>query len=63
MLGDWVLKVFTFHYPHERQASGTLYAMLADTQKKHNIISPLILFDYSHKLTHPAALRLAHFKR
>jgi hypothetical protein len=33
MLGDWVQKVFTFHYPHERQASGTLYAMLADTQK------------------------------
>ncbi|MBA3704328.1 MAG: hypothetical protein H0W84_00055 [Bacteroidetes bacterium] len=42
----WCLgsKVFTFHYPHERQASGTLYAMLTDTLKQ-NISSPLILFD------------------
>jgi hypothetical protein len=55
MLGDWVYKVFTFHYPHERQASGTLYAMLPDTLKQ-NISSPLILFD---KKTN--ALRLFHF--
>lgn len=52
--------MFTIHYTHERQAARVIMGNAANTQQYS--FNPWSLFDYSHELTHPAALRLAHFK-